>query len=304
MPAVLEAARRLREWQTDNPEPSAAAGRIMRRDFDKVIGSFVARKQMIFAQVPELYEPLRQLITPDIPTPRADFYAYTLGAGEIHDTSYTADDREHNLIEIFTSSIESAHDALHATLLARVALRNGNTPAAATSLETARMHVETMHRPMVDVYRSVGPGFVANEVTRYLVGIGIDGGHYEGPNPSHSGFMALDRFVLGSFEPMYIGRPYLETQYAFRLSDMPPHLLEIMSAADRLSDTESLADLTQLHAPEHADTAADITRRIRKFKVMHKSYADKGLEAKGGTLSSDEPDLLSDAVQFARTKEK
>lgn len=301
--AVKETAERLDRWQDENPETTAAEGRIMRRDLDKAIGAFAARKEKIFEHVPSLYRPLQRLITPTIPTPRADFYAYTLGAGKQHDTSYSGDVREHNLIDIFTQSIEAAHDALQSTLLARMALRHGNQPAAADALESALESTKEMHRPMVEVYRSVGPDFVANEVTRYLVGIPIGSGYYEGPNPSHSGFMALDRFVLGSFEPMYADKPYFEKHYMFRLSDMPPHLKELMTGANCFEDTQSLVELALIHAPDVTDLAADITKRIRKFKVIHKSYADKGLKAKGGTLSEDEPDLLSDAVQYARTKE-
>jgi len=283
----------------DDPTTSELEILATKRDFDKVLGHFVATK----APLPEDVEAALGKILETQSNPRADFYNYTLGNNAELAGTYTGDEREVNLIELFGTSIMSAHFSLHTILRARQALRTGDSADAAQALKQTLEHVTDMHEPMIATYRDVGPAFVAQDVTRFLGPVKSNDVRYEGPNPSHSGFVALDRFAYGSFEPLFDQQPFLRGQFAYRMSDMPAHLVNLMEEANTSHDDESIVDLTEGHSAYHKELASEIANRIRKFKVVHKSYADKGLESKGGKITTEEPDVLSESIKFARRKE-
>lgn len=283
----------------ENPGSSMEERRAIRRDFDKVLGHFVSTKVKLSTEVRNAV----RIASNYFPNPRTNIYDYTLGNHAETSGTYTGDDREIRLIEIFGTSITAAHLGLHALLRARLALREGSDQEASAELEQTLGHVIDMHKPMIATYRDVGPAFVAQEVTRFLGPITLDDKRYEGPNPSHSGFVALDRFTYGNFEPLFAQQPFLRDQFAYRMSDMPTHLIDAINEADTDHDNDGIVDLSKARSPKHAEIATEIATRIRKFKVVHKSYADKGLGAKGNTLTSEEPDVLSESINFARKKE-
>ncbi|HEX4662691.1 MAG TPA: hypothetical protein VH144_03680 [Candidatus Saccharimonadales bacterium] len=296
------ATTRLLAWQNDRldsaDEPEIRA---VRRDYDKAIGSFVARKANMVAAIPETNQVFETFLAAGI-KPRADFYDYSLGSIG-REMTYSGDEKEAHLLNIFSSSIIAAHNGLYAVLRARHALRQSNTDAL-KHLEQAIEESARIQKAMADTYRQVGPDFVANEVTRYVGGVTHNAKKYEGPNASHSGFMVLDRFVYGSFESLLADNPALAKQFAYRQADLPDHLSVILDQADAEKDNQSIIELAKNNMPEATEQARQLATSLRKTKVMHKSYADKGLQAKGGSLSPDEPDVLSDTIIFTRNKEK
>jgi len=283
----------------EDPDTTIEERHAVRRDFDKVLGHFVSTKTTL----PEEVQTEVRTAASYFSNPRANIYDYTLGNHAETAGTYTGDDREIRLIEIFGDSITETHLGLRALLHARHALREGSDREAIDGLEQTLEHVTNMHKPMIATYRDVGPAFVAQEVTRFLGPVKLDDKRYEGPNPSHSGFVTLDRFVYGNFEPLFAQQPFLREQFAYRMSDMPTHLTRAINNADTSHDNDSIVDLGKARSHQHTEIATEIAARIRKFKVVHKSYADKGLGAKGNTLTSDEPDVLSESINFARKKE-
>lgn len=294
--AAVDSVTAISSELTDAESPNYLAAR---RDFDKVIGRFTAKKTVLR---PDVQDAANIFMTAGA-SPRADFYSYSIGNNLDKAGTYTGDDREIRLIEIFGTSVSAAHLALRSVLRSRDALKRQDKDEAGSQLEAARGFVHEMHLPMIATYREVGPDFVP-KVTRYLGPVKMLDQRHEGPNPSHSAFFALDRFVYGDFKPLVEKQPFLREHFSFRVNDnMPTHLRELMNNADATADNQGLVELTAAEAPEYAGIATDIATQIRKFKTVHKSYADKALKAKGEVLTTEEPDVLSEAIKHARQKE-
>lgn len=297
---VITAQQRLNVWGTP-PFRGESEHIAARRDFDKIIGAYVAHKDKL---PHELQLVIHETLGADGHSPRSDFYDYAIANRPDLEGTYTGDPREIRLIEIFGASITAAHHALRAVVIARALLRQRHGVKAGEKINDAIDYLGEMHAPMIQAYRDVGPEFVAKGVTRFIGPIEVMDAVYEGPNPSHSGFVALDRFVLGSFDRVLHNDEGLQKQHAYRVSDLPPHLKELIDDAEDKEDDQSLLRLTEEYAPALSVAALEAITRIRKFKVIHKSYADKGLIAKKKALTPDEPDVLSQGVMLARIREE
>lgn len=291
------------EWQTTGADATAAESFAVRRDVDKVTGHLVATTRN--AAEPAMDEVLRAVADMTDGNPRANVYDFTFGNHADTSGTYTGSEREVRTIEVFEGTLTDAHIALRALTHARAAIHTGETSAnIAANLSQALHHVSAMRAQMRNVYRDIGPAFIAQELTRYVGGFATSMGKIEGPNPSHSGFLVLDRMAIGSFERLFEKQPFLRELFDYRIRDMPEHLRELLDAADQAEEDESIGQLTARIGGGAHESALEIVRELRKFKVVHKSYADKGLQAKGGILTDDEPDVLSESVTFVRQAEE
>lgn len=298
--ATSDVFERADHWIQTYPGTNLPALTAVRRDLDKATGSAVQRKQDIIAEIPASRSVFDFLIGHD-GNPRASFYEYVLAAPPADGFTYTGERNERALLDLFRDSIVSAHYGVYGLLRARDALSRGDTASATEPLTQAFDSAITMQRHMVSAYREVGPEFVAQRLTRYLGPIKHGAENFEGPNPSHSGFITFDRLVVGSVARLLQPRPALAEQFAYRQHDLPGHHTELLDDLE-MHEAASIVELTQgtkLH-----ETAQKITVALRKQKVVHQSYADKGLRAKNKQLTADEPDVLSDTINFIRTKEK
>jgi hypothetical protein len=292
--------QKLAGWLTQNPEAELTSVRAARRDFDKVLGHLAATDRATADD--KLEALLVEICNRTGETPRASIYDYAIGGSPLLANTYTGEGREINIISIFESSLSAAHLAIWSILRARLAIaENDMSVNVEQALTQALEYAKEMHYPMIRAYRDVGPDFVANELTRYTCAIHTPQGQFEGPNPSHSGFVVLDRFVYGSFRPLYARQPSLKTIYDYRLSDMPLHLRELMTRADTANDDQPLMDLSAPVSSAARTLAIQLGDTVRKFKTIHRSYADKALAAKGKQLSEDEPDFLSEIIAYARS---
>jgi hypothetical protein len=189
-------------------------------------------------------------------------------------------------------------DGIQAAVIELNVQRSPEPPTQALTIASER----GIRRSLPDIYHRVGPEFVAMVVTRYMGGVEINGGKYEGPNPSNSAYMAVDRFVFGSMQKLRDKDPVAEAQLLKRMSYLPEHLRALIQAADRQGDDDPLWVLASDNE-ELRSMAVEVGTNIRKFKVGHKSFADKGLVAKGKQLTTAQPDLLSDLIEYAKTNE-
>jgi hypothetical protein len=289
------------DWSQSSTDATQVDIIAAQRDIDKVFGGFLANRANIFE-----FHPTAITVADDLMAktgnPRPNLYGYSIGNTPELSGTYTGDEREVQLIDILDASVTAAHYSLHSLLKARTALRNGEGDAAAGSLNTTLEHLDASHRSMLRAYREVGGPFVANQQNRYVVGLKHRGTEYEGPNPSHSVFLAVDRFALGSLESLQVN-PALKKHLEHRQSDMPAHLRRLTAEADEAGDNESIRELSDRYFPPASEVATEIIQLIRKFKVAHRSYADRALEAKGKTLSETDTDLLAPGIALARSKE-
>jgi hypothetical protein len=304
--ALTIASERVLEWAQSNEldleNPDAHA---ILRDMDKILGSFVMRKIDPVTAVPISANALGTFLNSPYRVPRALFYDYTVATDldkNISDITYTGDEREIALIEIFRDSTNVVHALLNSILKARLSLQNNEEQEARALLAASLDLSYGIRRSLPDIYHRVGPEFVAMGVTRYMGGVEINGGKYEGPNPSNSAYMAVDRFVFGSMQKLRDKDPVAEAQLLKRMSYLPEHLRALIQAADRQGDDDPLWVLASDNE-ELRSMAVEVGTNIRKFKVGHKSFADKGLVAKGKQLTTAQPDLLSDLIEYAKTNE-
>lgn len=304
--ALKVASERVLDWastseaELDNPETHAIL-----RDLDKILGSFVMRKSDPLTTVPISANALGIFLNSAYHRPRASFYDYALATdlnNGILDTTYTGDEREVSLIEIFREMTDTAHMLLNSVLRARLALQSHQKDEARAHLSASVDLTYGMRCALPDIYHRVGPNFVAMGLTRYVGDIEIKGEKYEGPNPSSSAFMAVDRFVFGSMESLRAKSTQIEDHLSKRMAYLPEHLRALIQAADNNGDNAPLwilaGDDTEL-----VELAIQIGSNIRKFKVGHKGFADKGLAAKGGQITHENPDLLSDLIEYSRANE-
>ncbi len=269
------------------------------RDYDKVFGYFAGRPpREVPTEVQEVFASL------DLahPRPRANAYEYFFGSDLNNPNhAYTNDRREIGLMDVVRISVGAGHAAVGHLLSARQLLREGGQ--ATDDLVAAHEQIERMRKEMMRSYRVVTPEFFTLGMTRRWREVDINGQPTQGPNPSHTAWMAVDRFTSGSFDPL-LAEPHMADAYAVRRSSLPDHLNGLLDLADEMQDDETILELAMRSGTEEDRAiAADMLSIIRRSKVAHKSYADKGLASKGGQLTPGRPDALSDNITHVRGAE-
>gem|GEM_PF-2254318 len=297
-PVVAEFFDRAHDWLTNNTDPGRTRLGAVRRDLDKAVGACAWRKLDIPSEIPQSAATF-DLFRQHGMGPRADYYEYAVGMHDGLGAVYGGDDREQALVKIFGDGIELAHTGIYGLLRTRDIIRQGDDIAsAAEPLQQALASSLGIQRRMADAYREVGAAFVALRVTRYFRAIKYDGGAYEGPNPSHSGFLTFDRLVVGSVRRFLSDKPKLAAQYQYRESDVPPHHKDLLAVIEG-SDDVDIIEMTAGTALE--PTARALLASLRKTKVTHKSYADAGLVAAGKKLTHPDDDVLGPTIDHVRS---
>jgi hypothetical protein len=266
------------------------------RDLDKIFGSFARTKSR---EVPEAIQEVFAGTDLPHPRPRANAYEYNFGSDPSNPNRlYTGQQREANLMRIVRTSVTAAHLAVEHLLNARYQLRTEGV--ATDQLAAAHEQINLMRQQMIAAYRTVTPEFFTLAMTRRWREVDINGKQTQGPNPSHTAWLLVDRFVAGTFDEL-TAEPHMAEAYAIRRSSLPGHMNALLDTADAAQDDETILQLA--HTPEDIELARDILAIIRKAKRAHKSYADKGLVSKGGTLTPGRPDVLTDNINHYRQAE-
>lgn len=247
------------------------------RDIDKVFGYFSRTRSAI----PEAIQNAISRTPQAHPRPRANAYDFYIGSSENLPPHhlYTGDLKEQNLIRITAAFILAGHVTVQYLLDARQSLRQEGE--ATDALQSALDGVKDMHSAMLRTYRDVTPEFFTTVMTRRFREIAIRGQLAGGPNASHTVSMLVDRLAGGSFRKLMTNQA-MATAFKERLVDMPPHLVRMLGQLDASRDDETILELAK--SPDDRRLATEIIATLRKDKVVHKSYADKGLAAKQGRL--------------------
>ncbi|HEX8182129.1 MAG TPA: hypothetical protein VF575_00840 [Candidatus Saccharimonadales bacterium] len=298
---AMELFSRSNDWITEHRDADETSLIALRRDLDKATGALVLRKVTKLTEAVTSNYAFDYFIQRGM-NPRANFYDYAASMPANLGATYTGEAAEIALLTIFDNTIQLAHNGIHNLLDARNAVSDGNNELANDRLLEVLRSTTEMQSLMADTYRQVGPEFVSNRLTRYLGPITIGDKNYEGPNPSHSGLMTFDRLVVGSLYELMANNLSLASQFAYREQDIPSHHKALLKSLNNSPDAnKSIVELTR-GTPMH-EIAREITVSLRKQKVAHKSYADKGLSAKGKSLTAAEPDMLSDTIKLVRARE-
>lgn len=241
------------------------------RDLDKVYGYYACRRE----DVPPEIKTMLPATEPQSSRPRCNTYEYFLGADHHNPTHlYTGRSEEQHLIQITAAFLREGHTALHGLLRARDILHSGHS--AYDELSLAYSAVNDMRSAMLRAYKEVTPQFVTEVITGRMRGVKIGDVRVEGPNASHSVSLLIDRLVIGDFGALR-DNPGMREAISGRLVGLPPHLLTLFESIEAEGEEESIVELSKA---SDKDVASAITAIIRKTKVAHKSYADKGSLAK------------------------
>lgn len=257
-----------------------------RRDIEPLFGFYRAAR----LGVPHEIEGISQsIIEATGASPRANFYEYTMGNSSSEPVLYTNDQEEYNLVQSFRRGIQVAHVAVHSLLeIEGEALgEDQEIENSAVVLES----VEAYRKEMASVNSSVGPEYVAKQLQNYVGSLPINNIKFDGPNPSHSGYMLLDTLLIGSAMDDSVRRHTI-----YRMTDMPQHIRREVQL--RLRDEPVLGRSIQM-SDDTVENLRAAKAKLRKAKLAHKGYADRGLEAKGGSLGPGSVDLLSPLIEKA-----
>lgn len=297
--AAAETLERSEHFLVSNEGVDEATLRAVRRDTDRVFAEF-ARQRRVPRSLTDRADHVAYLLFVRTGAVRADFYDYAFGTGPSAARCYTSDPRERALLSIFRSTAEEAHRAVRALLSVRQHVEASQIDEAAPELRVALASARAIQRDMVSAYRAVGPGFVTGTLTPYLRKIRLAGNEHEGLSPSRCVFQTLDRLVVGAVQPWLDGQAVLAEQFRYRESGLPPHHCAVLEELERTS-ASSLVAMTS-GTPLAVDSAA-VTVSIRKQKVVHKSYADRGLKETGRPPVTPGGDVLSATIEMVRRRE-
>lgn len=274
------------------------------RDLDKVFGYFAHRREVVPDDIAKLFSDYG----PQSSRPRCNTYEYFLGSDPSNPSHlYTGRAEEVHLIDITAKFLSAGHVALHRILEARRKLRLGRS--AFEELSGTYEELEIMRKSMTRAYREVTPEFVTQTMTGRMRGVNIGRRRLEGPNASHSVSLLVDRFVLGSFKDIEEA-PGMREAISSRLIGLPPHLIDLFEYADEAGEFESIVELCV--SLDDKELATKLVAQIRKGKVAHKSFADKGsrfkaLRDSGGAdviVPNDRfTDILTPTIEALRAAE-
>lgn len=269
------------------------------RDMDFLTSSLLRHGVQPLDLIPELEEELLRISGIAKTVPRGTVFTYAAANPEKERRrSFTGTAEEDVFISAVARSIIALDDAVNEISTASVC--NG----LVTALNSSSVAVDEMVGSIIEVKKTVTPEFFSSQMRPYFESLTIGDKQYTGSGGAQIQLVAIDFMLWGCDEqdPDYVA--FFEENVGY----LAPVQQRAIESYLRANDEKGLINIITQNTEvgdESRQAAADLLRRIRKFRYPHRKIAQDNFELRpddavgSGSYKPDILDVLIDKTEKA-----